>query len=97
MDDEGAGRDSTLEQLARQRAEVARIDGEIVALLAARLRIGKAIGDLKRAGDLPMLDPAREEEVIRNVSRLARDAKLDPEPVRAIFRQVIELSRRTQA
>ena len=82
--------------LARCRKEIERIDADIVRLLADRVRIGREIGSLKKAAGRPTIDPAREAEVIRRAGELARDAGLLDEPVRAIFWQVIGLSRRAQ-
>jgi chorismate mutase len=82
--------------LATCRKDIERIDSEVVRLLGERVRIGREIGTLKRSLGLPTIDPAREAEVIRHAGELARDAGLLDEPVRAIFWQIIGLSRRAQ-
>ena len=45
-----------LDELARCRSEIERIDNEIISLLAERLALGKRTGDLKRVAGLPILD-----------------------------------------
>jgi chorismate mutase len=85
-----------LEELARCRAEIERIDHEIISLLADRLALGKRTGELKRMAGLPILDPTREAAVIRRVTTAARDAGLPPEPVREVFWQIVGMSRREQ-
>jgi len=85
-----------LDELARCREEIERIDNEIIALLARRLGLGKRTGELKRAAGLPILDPTREAAVIRRVTGVARDAGLPPEPVREMFWQIVGMSRRAQ-
>ena len=82
--------------LARGRAEIERIDKEIVRLLAERVATGRRIGELKRAAGLPVLNPSREAEVIRAVAEMAREADLPVEPVREIFWRVVALSRQAQ-
>ena len=82
--------------LAKCRKDIERIDTDIVRLLRDRVRIGREVGALKRSMGLPTIDPAREAEVIRRAGELARDAGLMDEPVRAIFWQIIGLSRRAQ-
>ena len=87
---------AALEELARCRAEIERIDHEIISLLAERLVLGKRTGELKRAAGLPILDPTREAAVIRRVTTAARDAGLPAEPVREVFWQIVGMSRREQ-
>jgi chorismate mutase len=85
-----------LSELARCRAEIERVDNEIVELLAKRLALGKRTGELKRLAGLPILDPTREAAVIRRVTGVARDAGLPSEPVREVFWQIVGMSRRAQ-
>jgi len=87
---------AALEELAKCRAEIERIDHEIISLLAERLVLGKRTGELKRAAGLPILDPTREAAVIRRVTTAARDAGLPAEPVREVFWQIVGMSRREQ-
>ena len=87
---------AAVEELARCRADIERIDGEIISLLAERLVLGKRTGDLKRIAGLPILDPTREAAVIRRVTTAAREAGLPPEPVREVFWQIVGMSRREQ-
>jgi chorismate mutase len=88
--------DQATAELSARRQEIERIDKNLVRLLADRVRVGKEIGLLKQAAGLPTIDPAREAEVIRRAGELARDAGIPDEPVRAIFWQIIGLSRRAQ-
>jgi chorismate mutase len=85
-----------LAELARCRAEIERIDNDIVALLAKRLSLGKRTGELKRLAGLPILDPTREAAVIRRVTGVAREAGLPSEPIREMFWQIVGMSRRAQ-
>src|SRR5512144_3074843 len=87
---------TALGELARCRAEIERIDNDIITLLAQRLALGKRVGDLKRIAGLPILDPTREAAVIRRITSVARDAGLPSEPVREVFWQLVAMSRRAQ-
>src|SRR5689334_5648015 len=87
---------AAIEELAKCRAEIERIDHEIISLLAERLVLGKRTGELKRTAGLPILDPTREAAVIRRVTTAAREAGLPPEPVREVFWQIVGMSRREQ-
>lgn len=78
------------------RDEIARVDGEIVALIAERVRLARGAGPLKRALGAPLLDPPREAAVVRRAGELGREAGLDDEAVRAVFWQLVGLCRRAQ-
>lgn len=87
---------SPAEALERARAEIERIDRELIALVAARVRLAREVGAAKRALGLPTLDPAREAAVVRRAGALAREAGLEDDDVRYIFWHLIGLSRRAQ-
>jgi chorismate mutase len=83
-------------ELARLRADIERIDQDLIRLIGERVRLARAVGRAKRAADLPTLDPAREAAVVRRAASLARDADLDDSDVRYIFWHLIGLARRAQ-
>ena len=83
-------------ELARLRADIERIDRDLIRLIGERVRLARAVGRAKRAADLPTLDPAREAAVVRRAASLARDADLDDSDVRYIFWHLIGLARRAQ-
>lgn len=82
--------------LAQLRSAIEGIDRELIGLIAARVRIARAVGTAKREAGLPTLDPAREALVVRRAGELAREAGLEDEDVRYIFWHLIGLSRRAQ-
>lgn len=65
--------------LLRLRASIDNIDAALIYLLAERFRCTKQVGELKAEHGLPPSDPAREEQQIARLRRLAEDADLDPE------------------
>jgi chorismate mutase len=85
-----------LAQLAQCRTEIEAIDRHLIALLAARVVLGRKTAALKRAAGLPILDPQREAEVIRRAVTTAREHDLPEEAVREVFWKVVGLSRRVQ-
>ena len=89
-------RDDALDALGRCRKQIESLDRELVTLLAKRVALSKEIGAMKKVAGLPTLDPAREAEVIRRASGMAREANLSDEKVRDIFWHVIGLSRAVQ-
>ena len=77
------------------RAEVDRIDREILDLLGRRAAIAMDIGELKRSLGLPVCDPAREQEIIASLCRLAR-GPMPPGMVKHIFTEIMGACRALQ-
>jgi len=80
----------------RARGEIERVDRQLVALIAERVRVAREIGRAKRVARMNTLDPAREAAVVRRAGEMAREVGLDDEVVRRIFWQLIALSRSVQ-
>ena len=87
------GRASTLSEL---RDDIERIDTTLIALIAQRIDVARQAGRLKLAAGQPVLDPAREAVVLARASRLAREAGLSGDEIRALFWQLLAMSRRAQ-
>jgi isochorismate pyruvate lyase len=74
--------------LAEVRASIDRLDRQIVPLLAERGRYVLAAARFKKdAAEVPA--PARVEEVIRNVRRLAEESGALPDVVEKAYRAMI--------
>lgn len=78
--------------MAPVRAEIDRLDRELVALLVQRAAcIDRAIA-IKTAAGLPARITPRVEEVVANARAAAADSGLDVAFVEALWRQIIEWS-----
>ena len=72
------------------RAEIDRLDREIVALIARRQACVVRAGELKRGEPTDAVQaPARVESVIANVRQLAAGSGASPEVVEATYRAMI--------
>lgn len=78
------------------RDDLARLDAQLVQLIAERVRLACAAGEAKRAAGMPLRDAAREEVTLSMVSQLAREHALDDEAVRDVFERLIAIARRAQ-
>ncbi len=84
------------EELMECRNAIEVIDRRIVALLAQRIALGVRAAHAKRAAGLPLVDRARETDVIAHAATVAREHGLSTDPVRDIFQCILGMSRRAQ-
>jgi chorismate mutase/prephenate dehydratase len=73
------------------RDEINRLNEEILEKISERVRVALRIGETKKRHGVPVVDHAREEAVLNHVGGLAPDRGLDPEGVRRVFREIIDL------
>ena len=81
--------------LKELRGQIDAIDDQLVELFAKRMDIAAAIGDYKKANNLPVFVPAREREKLKDVAE-----KAGPEMVnytRVLYSMLFELSRSYQS
>ena len=76
-------------QLTSLRASIDNVDAALIFMLAERFRCTKQVGVLKARHGMPASDPAREEQQIARLRRLALDADLDPEFAEKWFNFVV--------
>jgi len=81
--------DAAPAELAGYRRSIDNIDAALVFLLAERFKVTQKVGAYKAAAGLPPADPAREEQQIARLRRLAAEADLDPEFSEKFLRFII--------
>ncbi|WP_313919849.1 bifunctional chorismate mutase/prephenate dehydrogenase [Tahibacter sp.] len=74
------------------RAQLDRVDRDLVRLAAERQRIVAEIGRSKRGSGRPLRDFRREKEVLDNVRGHAREAGIDPELAAGLMQLLIAAS-----
>ena len=94
MSDETKGDDN--DELSTLRRAIEAIDRQIVTLIGERLALAQRTGDLKREAGRPILDAAREAEVIRRAVNAARELGVPQEATREIFWRIVGMSRGVQ-
>ncbi|MDF2809917.1 MAG: chorismate mutase [Microvirga sp.] len=72
------------------RAEIDRIDAEIVALLARRMEVVKHVVAVKKTEGLAALLPERVEDVVEKVTARAETEGVPPELAEKLWRMMID-------
>jgi prephenate dehydrogenase len=83
-------------ELKETRDHIDAVDQEILRLIAQRMELVRRAARAKAALGAPVLDGAREAELLAARGRWATEAKLDADSVEDVFRAILTLSRRTQ-
>ncbi len=96
-DERGPGAVDPGRELETLRQQIDEIDVGLVRLLAERRRVVERVASLKRANNLPIYHPAREEDLISLRREQARHEGLDPDMVEELFRRVVRSSRVSQS
>ena len=76
------------------RNEINRIDDEILELFLRRMDVAEQVADYKRAHNLPIYQPQREQEILESVSERAGELG---NYARSLFSTLMELSKQYQA
>lgn len=87
---------SAKSEIAALRKKIDQVDKEILKLLKARTELAKQIGRAKRSVGLPIRDLEREKTVLAKVSQEAKLSGLIAEDVKALYKEIIALSRRLE-
>jgi chorismate mutase len=85
----------TAPEIEALRVSIDDVDRKILELMTERVRLVLAVGDVKRARQMPVYDPERERRVL---DRLASQAEppLDATTVRRVFERLIDEMRRLE-
>ena len=78
------------------RKLINQLDEEILKLLSKRKNLVKEVGKLKESLDLPVFDKKREQEILSNITKRAKQLGLDIDSVFNIFGSIFQSSRNEQ-
>ena len=81
--------------IQKLRSQIDSIDKEVVNLFTRRMDIAAQIADYKKENGLPILVPAREREILRDVANMAGDGLANY--TRVLYSMIFELSRSYQS
>jgi chorismate mutase/prephenate dehydrogenase len=84
------------DELAKLRDEIRRIDRSLVELTAQRLDLARRVGEIKRAGGMPIRNYVVEAEAIALVRDAAAKLRVDPNVAEELLKLEIRESLRVQ-
>jgi chorismate mutase/prephenate dehydratase len=87
---ETAGTEATFEEL---RERISENDRRLLAAVNERLRLVAEITDYKRRHGLALVDAAREEALLDALAA-ANEGPISEEGLRALFRELLDLTKR---
>lgn len=87
---------ATTENLTLLRAQIDKIDDELLELLARRMRVSCAIGTYKRDHGMPVLQAQRYEELLARRAAQAVELGMDRQFMRSVLQAIHEESVRRQ-
>ncbi|MDH5770915.1 MAG: chorismate mutase [Candidatus Bathyarchaeota archaeon] len=85
-----------MEKILSLRRKIDEIDEQILRFLKERVEVCRSVGKMKREHGLPVRDYEREDELYANVMRRASELGLNPQEVKAVYREIIAMSIRAQ-
>lgn len=87
---------SSSEDVSKLREALNDLDHKLIQLLGERRRLSGQTAEAKQGGNLPIRDMRREEELLLERIRLAREHGLDAHYVTRLFHEIIDDSIRLQ-
>ena len=78
------------------RAQLDKLDSELVLLLAKRLSLIPKVAEYKKANNLPQYQPEREKQIIESKRKIAVENNINPDLVENIFKSIIEEAHRIE-
>ena len=88
-------REAALKVLAEHRDRIDVLDRRLLLLLNERTRVVEEIGKVKRASNMPIYEPKREDAVFQNVTE-HNEGPLGPDAIKRIFERIIDEMRTAQ-
>ena len=76
------------------RLQINKIDDELILLFERRMDLSVEIARYKRQRNIPVYDPAREQEILGNISGKVREGR--ESSITALYSLLFELSRAEQ-
>ena len=82
-------------ELSEIRKQIDEIDAELVNLFCRRMELSAQVAAYKKANNLPIFVPSREQEILENISKMS--GPVMAQYAQALYTCLFQLSRNYQA
>jgi chorismate mutase len=80
-----------MDDIEALREKIDAVDDQILKDIVVRIKICRAIGELKKQQGKPVHDISRETEVFKRVKERAELNKLDPIKIERLYREIVNI------
>jgi chorismate mutase len=80
-----------MDDIEALREKIDAVDDQILKDIVVRIKICRAIGELKKQQGKPVHDMSRETEVFKRVKERAELNKLDPIKIERLYREIVNI------
>ena len=80
-----------MQDIQQLRKRINEVDDQILQALSERVKICKAIGDVKKKQGVAIRDSYRENEVYKRVKEKSAQFALDPVQIKAVYREIVNM------
>ena len=80
-----------MDDIETLREKIDVVDDQILRDIAQRVKICRAIGELKKQQGKPVHDISRETEVFKRAKERAELIKLDPVKIERLYREIVNM------
>ncbi|MBD3164055.1 hypothetical protein GF323_02565 [Candidatus Woesearchaeota archaeon] len=84
------------DKIKKIRKQIDRIDMVLITALAERMSLMPEIGEYKKENNIPIFQEKREQEIMENLKRIAKDHDLNEDFVEEIFLSIFNEAKRIQ-
>ncbi len=80
-----------MDDMEKLREKIDAIDDQILRDIRERVKICRAIGELKKKRNIAIRDETRETEVFKRSKEKAELYKLDPNKIERLYREIVNI------
>lgn len=86
---------TNLDDLKKIREDIDKVDNKLLELFEYRIELSHKVADYKKENNLPVYDPAREEEKLAHLRNTAKN-QMNADGISNLFSQIMAISRQVQ-
>ncbi|MCW3994568.1 MAG: chorismate mutase [Candidatus Bathyarchaeota archaeon] len=80
-----------MDDLTELRRKIDQLDDQVLLALSERVKVCRAIGEVKKKQGMPIRDALREKEVYNRIKQRAVEFGLDAGQVEALYHEIVNM------